>query len=111
MGVADLDPGAFSARLVLQARQEQADGQGGVTVQWATVSQVWAHIKPVSMAFGEEANGERFGTTHEIWLRAGLALESGMRFSRGHRVFKINGWHDPDETGRYTLCRCEEIDG
>ena len=105
-----LDPGAFSARLDLLAPVFVPDGQGGATESFSKVAELWARIEPVSIAFDEEANGEVFRLTHEIWMRKRDDLTSGMRFGRGERVFKINGWRDPDETGRYLVCRCEEVE-
>ncbi|WP_180897669.1 phage head closure protein [Martelella soudanensis] len=104
------DPGAFSARLDLTAPAFASDGQGGATESWSEVAKLWARIEPVSIAFDEQANGEVFRLTHEIWMRARTDLAPGMRLQRGGRMFKINGWRDPDETGRYLVCRCEEIE-
>lgn len=111
MALTTLDPGAFSARLELLRPVFVADGQGGGDVSYTLVATTWARIEPVSMTVTEEANGEIFRVTHEIWLRARGDIESGMRFRRGSRAFKIVGWRDPDETGRYTVCRCEETGG
>ncbi|PRX10475.1 phage head closure protein [Martelella mediterranea] len=104
-----LDPGAFSARLDLMTPEATSDGQGGATITYVAFAKAWARIEPVSIAFSEEANGETFRVTHEIWLRARADLVPGMRFRRGSRVFRLAGWRDPDETGRYTVCRCEEV--
>ena len=38
--------------------------------------------------------------------RNGVA--SGMRFARQGRIFDIVTVHDPDETGRYLVCRARE---
>nr|WP_272210652.1 phage head closure protein [Marinicella sp. W31]MDC2876553.1 phage head closure protein [Marinicella sp. W31] len=104
-----LDPGAFSARLDLMTPETVSDGQGGATITYALVAKAWARIEPVSIRFSEEANGETFQVSHEIWLRARTDLVPGMRLQRGSRVFRLAGWRDPDETARYTVCRCEEV--
>ncbi|MBB4121590.1 phage head closure protein [Martelella radicis] len=104
-----LDPGAFSARLDLMTPVAAPDGQGGATMTYTLLARAWARIEPVSIGASEEANGETFHVTHEIWLRARDDLESGMRLQRGARVFRLAGFRDPDETGRYTVCRCEEV--
>jgi head-tail adaptor len=31
-----------------------------------------------------------------------------MRLRKGDRLFAIGTWRDPDETGRYLCCLCEE---
>ncbi|TNB47028.1 head-tail adaptor protein [Martelella lutilitoris] len=103
-----LDPGAFSARLDLMMPMAAPDGQGGATITYTLVARAWARIEPLSVASSEEASGETFRVTHEIWFRARSDLVSGMRFVVGARVFRLAGFRDPDETGRYTVCRCEE---
>lgn len=104
------DPGAFSARLDLMAPTFTSDGQGGATESWSEVAKLWARVEPVSIAFDEEANGEVVRLTHEIWMRMRSDLAPGMRLTRGGRAFRINGWRDPDESGRYMVCRCEEVE-
>ncbi|WP_174801723.1 phage head closure protein [Martelella limonii] len=103
------DPGAFSARLELLSPVIVRDGQGGATETFSTRDALWARIEPVSIALDEEANGEVFRLTHEIWIRKRDDLTPGMRFRRGARMFAIKGWRDPDESGRYLVCRCEEV--
>jgi SPP1 family predicted phage head-tail adaptor len=46
--------------------------------------------------------------THRIWLRARTGVSEGMRFRKGARTFTIRAVRDPDETGRYLVCLCEE---
>ncbi|PTM98659.1 SPP1 family predicted phage head-tail adaptor [Mycoplana dimorpha] len=49
--------------------------------------------------------------THRIWLRHRSDLQSGMRLRKGARVFDLKTFRDPDETGRYLICECEEMEG
>ena len=46
--------------------------------------------------------------THRITIRKRNDIRSGMRFVKGARVFEIETVHDPDETGRYLVCRVRE---
>jgi SPP1 family predicted phage head-tail adaptor len=46
--------------------------------------------------------------THRIWLRHRADLAGGMRFRKGARIFTVLAFRDPDETGRYIVCGCEE---
>jgi SPP1 family predicted phage head-tail adaptor len=46
--------------------------------------------------------------THRITVRFRVDLASGMRLARGGRVFEVVSVHDPDETGRYLVCRARE---
>ncbi|AMM85018.1 phage head closure protein [Martelella sp. AD-3] len=103
-----LDPGAFSHRLDLMTPVATPDGQGGASITYSLLAQAWARVEPLSVSSSEEAGGETFRVTHEIWLRARGDLVPGMRLVRGGRIFRLAGFRDPDETGRYTVCRCEE---
>jgi len=47
-------------------------------------------------------------TTHRIAIRHRDGVGSAMRFVDGARVFTILTVHDPDETGRYLVCRVKE---
>ena len=104
-----IDPGRLNARLVLERPEETPDGQGGVTVGFATVATLWASIEPVTMRAEEAAGTLPVTVTHRIRLRRRDDLASGMRLRKGVRRFAIRAFRDPDETGRYTLCDCEEI--
>ena len=103
------DPGAFSARLVLEQPVETPDGQGGVERSFAALATLWAHIQPVVARADEAAGSTPVTVTHRIWLRCRDDLSGAMRFRKGTRLFAIRAFRDPDETGRYTLCDCEEI--
>lgn len=104
-----LDPGMLNARLVLERPEETPDGQGGVMPSHAAVATVWAHIEPVAAKADEAAGTVRVTVTHRIRLRWRGDLASGMRLRRGVRLFAIRAFCDPDETGRYLICDCEEI--
>lgn len=104
-----IDPGALSARLVLERPVEVPDGQGGVTQSFSALATLWARIEPVSARAEEAAGTLPVTVTHRIWLRRRTDLSGGMRLRKGVRLFSIHSFRDPDETGRYTLCDCEEI--
>ena len=104
-----LDPGRLKARLVLERSEEVPDGQGGATVGFAIVATLWASIEPVAMRAEEAAGTLPVTVTHRIRLRRRDDLAGGMRLRKGARLFAIRAFRDPDETGRYMLCDCEEI--
>jgi len=104
-----IDPGRLNARLVLERPEEVPDGQGGATVGFATVATLWASIEPVAMRAEEAAGTLPVTVTHRIRLRRRGDLAGGMWLRKGARRFAIRAFRDPDETGRYTLCDCEEI--
>ncbi|KQV32615.1 head-tail adaptor protein [Rhizobium sp. Root1203] len=103
-----LDPGEMTARLELEVPVETSDGQGGATVAFVSIGSLWARVEPVGEVRGEQAGAEVFTLTHRIWLRFRSDIKAGMRFSKGARVFAIGTWRDPDETGCYLVCLCEE---
>jgi SPP1 family predicted phage head-tail adaptor len=46
--------------------------------------------------------------THRIWIRFRDGVSAGQRFHKGARLFAVKLVQDPDETGRYLTCLCEE---
>ncbi|MET3854018.1 phage head closure protein [Rhizobium sp. OAE497] len=103
-----LDPGAMSARLVLERPVELADGQGGAGVSFEGVASLWARIEPVGESSEERAGADLVTLTHRVWVRFRTDIRSGMRLRKGERVFVIRSLRDPDEGGRYLACLCEE---
>ncbi|MGE7371038.1 phage head closure protein [Neorhizobium sp. NPDC001467] len=109
MPVTFFDPGQMTARLDLETAEPQPDGQGGAVPRWSVVSSMWARIEPVSFVVTEKgAAAETAVVTHRIWVRFRDGIAGGQRFCRGSRVFAIKAVRDPDETGRYLVCHCEE---
>lgn len=103
-----LDPGSLRAELSLQANTLLPDGMGGHTQDWAEIATVFARIEPVSATsrFGADQTVET--VTHRITLRWRNGVAAGMRFVRQGRNFDIVAVHDPDDTGRYIVCRTRE---
>lgn len=108
MNVTFLDAGQLTARLDLESAIETPDGQGGVTVSHAVESSHWARVEPVSAEHAELGHVERQVVTHRIWIRHAGGVVAGKRFRKGTRVFDILAVSDPDETGRYLVCRARE---
>lgn len=108
MALIDFDPGALTARLRLERPVERPDGQGGATVDFETVADLWARIEPLTADVEEVAGAGRVIVTHHVWLRFRTEVAAGMRLIKGTRRFAIESVRDPDETGRFLLCRCRE---
>ncbi len=108
MPVAFLDPGQLSARLELEAPVETPDGQGGVTAVFSPVASLWALVEPVSHRLAELAGAEVATVSHRVWIRHRAGIAAGQRLRKGARVFAIRLARDPDESGRYLVCYCEE---
>lgn len=108
MNMTFLDAGQLTVRLDLETAVETPDGQGGVTVSHTVQSSHWARIEPVSAELAELGHAERQSVTHRIWIRHASGVAAGQRFRKGSRLFGIVTVHDPDETGRYLVCRVRE---
>ncbi|TRL30669.1 phage head closure protein [Rhizobium straminoryzae] len=108
MRAALLDPGRRTARLVREVPVETADGQGGASLGWTAAGLLWAQIEPVSHAASELAGGRRVVLTHRIWIPWQTGVAAGQRLRKGTRIFAIQAVRDPDESGRFLVCDCEE---
>lgn len=108
MRLVTIDPGRLRIELALQAPAQAPDGAGGFSESWTEIALVFAEIEPL-------AARDRFGAaqtleevSHRITMRHRGDVRSGMRFAKGSRRFLIRTVHDPDETGRYLVCRVQE---
>ena len=104
-----LDPGRLRTELSLQAATRVSDGQGGFTETWEEIASVFALLEPVESqpVFGADQPLET--ATHRITLRARADVARGMRFAKGARGFHVLSVLDPDESGRFLVCRTEEV--
>jgi SPP1 family predicted phage head-tail adaptor len=109
MAVLFIDAGELRTELALEACTPQPDGIGGFSESWAEIAALFAKIEPVSAesVFGADQTIET--VTHRITLRHRDGIASGMRLRKSGRVFEIVTVHDPDETGRYLVCKAREI--
>jgi SPP1 family predicted phage head-tail adaptor len=103
-----VDPGSLRAELSLQAATTSPDGLGGYSQSWSEIATVFGRIEPVSAtsAFGADQTVET--VTHRMTIRWRQGIASGMRFVRNGRIFDIVTVHDPDDSGRYLVCRARE---
>lgn len=103
-----VDPGSLRSELSLQVATPTPDGLGGHTESWAEIATVFARIEPVSATsvYGPDQMVET--VTHRVTLRWRNGVAAGMRFARQGRIFDIVTVHDPDDTGRYLVCRARE---
>lgn len=108
MAVLFIDPGELRVELALEACSTAPDGLGGLTETWVETATLFARIEPVSAesAFGAAQTLE--SVSHRITLRYRDGVASGMRFTRKGCVFDILTVHDPDESGRYLVCKVRE---
>ncbi|MBO0661830.1 phage head closure protein [Jiella sp. MQZ9-1] len=103
-----LDPGLFNRRVALDQPVIAADGAGGGTTDWQELRAVSVRIEPVSVTTRERFDQREAMITHRVLMRANAVVKRGMSFRLGARRLVIVSVHDPDESGRYLVCRCEE---
>jgi SPP1 family predicted phage head-tail adaptor len=106
--IAFIDPGLLRRRAVLQAAELVPDESGGAVTAWHEVAEVSVHVEPVSVAVGERFSQNEVRVTHRVTCRARGDVERGMAFAIGNRRLLVRAVQDPDESGRYLVCRCEE---
>lgn len=103
-----LEPGTLRCELSLQQCARTGDELGGHTESWSEVAKLFGAVEPVSARAMFGAGQSLEDVTHRITVRHRDDLTSGMRFSWQARTFEILTVHDPDETGRYLVCRTRE---
>ena len=103
-----IDPGAFRNEMSLQQAALTPDGTGGHGEVWTEIATLFAVIEPITATARFGAAQEHETVTHRITLRFRGDLQSGMRLVKQERVFSVVNVHDPDETGRYLVCRARE---
>lgn len=94
-------------RLTLEAPLRTPDGSGGAIMTWEPVTELWAHVRPIT---GDErlAHDQVAGRlTHQVWLRRRPGITPAMRFRQGARIYEILAVLDkPHRT--HMKCLCEE---
>ncbi len=103
-----IDPGILRTELVLEDCQRVDDGLGGFTETWAQTDSAFGMIEPLRAEFRFGADQTLEEVTHQITLRWRAGVASGMRLRKGARIFDVVTVSDPDESGRYLVCRTKE---
>jgi SPP1 family predicted phage head-tail adaptor len=103
-----INPGELRHELVLESATAAPDGYGGTTRSWGAVATLFARMEPQSARRTLNTGQVVRTVTHRMTVRQGVAVESGMRFRKGDRLFDILTVYDPDETGRYFFCETSE---
>jgi SPP1 family predicted phage head-tail adaptor len=104
-----IEPGTLRHEFSLQAAVPAGDGMGGLNEAWQEVATLFGRIEPLSQSARFGAGQTLEENTHRITIRSRAGVASGMRLVKQGRVFDIASVHDPDETGRYTVCRVKEV--
>lgn len=108
MALIFLDPGLLRRRVRLEAAMTVPDGSGGATATWREVAELSVHVEPVSAAVQDRFGAWEGRVTHRVICRFRADVVRGMFFVFQGRRLAIRTVHDPDESGRFLVCRCEE---
>lgn len=81
--------GELNRRLVLEAPVETADGAGGVTRSYETVTTLWASVVALSAGADTAAASLGAAITHRIVIRSRGEVTTRHRLRDGTRVFRI----------------------
>ncbi len=103
-----IDPGRFRVELALEQANAVPDGLGGNSEEWAEIATVMALVEPVGSSDFRAGDAAGDAVTHRVTIRHRGTVTAGMRFRRDGRHLAVMSVHDPDETGRYLVCRCRE---
>ena len=99
--------GAMRERFTLEQPARTPDGGGGATVAWETVTELWAHVRPISG--GERLRHDQLAgrLTHEVCIRYRAGVLPAMRFRQDTRVYDIVAVLEVGRRARLK-CLCEE---
>ena len=101
-------PGELRERLVLEQSVDTADGAGGVTRSYATVTTLWAALIPVSARGEVVADDLGAAITHRVVIRSRTDVTTRHRLCAGARIFRIVALRDQDGSGRFLEIDAEE---
>jgi SPP1 family predicted phage head-tail adaptor len=82
-------PGDLNRRLVLQAPVESADGEGGVTRSYATVTTLWAQVLPQSARSDVAAGSLGAALRTRIVIRYRSDVTTRHRFQDGAVIYRV----------------------
>ncbi|MCM2291900.1 phage head closure protein [Allorhizobium sp. BGMRC 0089] len=102
------DPGAMTARLQLQKPVETADGEGGVTRSWETLTTVWGRVTPLTTRYDAEGETEIAYVSQAVTIRYREDVARGQRLLLGARSLTVRALSDPDGRRRFLVLDCEE---
>ncbi|HEU5017548.1 MAG TPA: phage head closure protein [Pseudolabrys sp.] len=81
--------GDLNRRLLLQAPAETADGAGGVSRSYETVTTLWAHVEPLSMRADVAAESLGAALRYRIIIRARDDITTRHRLVDGAHVYRV----------------------
>lgn len=99
--------------LVLEQRDELADGAGGLRSTWNALGTLWGDIKSLSGRESGVLGIARSKVGLKITLRAApqnsdMRPRPDQRFREGNRIYLISAVAEAEPAGRYLVCYASE---
>ena len=100
--------GTLTDRVALKRRVTTAEDEGGETVTFTPIANVWARVRALTarQAFSADARGQDI--THTVVMRFRSDLKPGDRISYRGRDLDIAGCEDINGHKAYLSCQCTE---
>ena len=102
--------GDLRKQIALQQEHPTADGAGGYTLGWTTMTIVWGDIAPVTGREIYTAGHLEGHVTHKITLRwrSDITVTTDMRLIYNNRAFNICAVMNKDEANQWLEILAEE---
>jgi len=95
-------------RITIQSISRSSDGQGGWTIGWITLAEVWAKVTPKVKKEIYSTEQIRPVSTHEIIIRHLDGISADARILFDGRVFQIKGIKKEEEQRFFMYIDAEE---
>jgi SPP1 family predicted phage head-tail adaptor len=101
--------GRMNQLLTVQTGTETSDGQGGVTVSWATLDQIWGLVEPLTAREAQMASQitGALSTAVSVYFRTDLSVKD--RIVLGSRTLEIQAIQDPTARREELRLICTEV--
>lgn len=101
--------GKMRHRVTIQNRTETRDDIGGVTLTYATVETVWAHVAELTSGERYQAEQNNMHTTHRVTMRSNSNVKGSSRLVVGSKTLEVVGVRAADNTSQFIEVTCEEV--
>ena len=108
MAIITTSPSDLKKRITIQSQARTADGMGGWTETWATLTTVWAAVWPVSAREILKAGQTSMEITHRVRIRYRAGVLASYRILYGTRYLSIVSIINPSERGEWLDLLCKE---
>jgi SPP1 family predicted phage head-tail adaptor len=100
--------GGLTDRIQLQQREMAPEDEGGHTVLFVPVGNLWARVTAVGGRPMQMADGRSVAISHTVVLRHRTDVRLGDRFIYRGRRLQVESAEDITGRRRFLACRCTE---